>query len=174
MDKETTRIEAFSDGVFAIAITLLVLDLKIPHESDVQQTPLLRVLLEQWPAYVSFVISFAFIGIMWINHHRLFTHIRRSDNNLMILNLLLLMGVTAVPFPTAVLGEHLGHFDERTAAMFYSGVYFVIAIFFNLLWRYASGSGRLLGGEVNAETIRTISRRDAMGPLAYLVCFALA
>ena len=174
MDKETTRIEAFSDGVFAIAITLLVLQLKVPQESEVAEVPLVTQLLRQWPAYVSYIISFAFIGIMWINHHRLFTHIRRSDNNLMILNLLLLMGVTLVPFPTAVLAEHLGHFDDQPAAMFYSAVYVVIAVFFNLLWRYAVHKGRLLDADCDRESVEEISKKYALGPLLYLVCFGLA
>ena len=174
MDKETARIEAFSDGVFAIAITLLVLELKIPHESDVGEVALSTLLLRQWPAYVSFVISFAFIGIMWINHHRLFNHIKRADNTLMILNLLLLMGVTAVPFPTAILSQHLGHFDDRLAALVFNGTYVVIAIVFNLLWRYAAQEGRLLGKEWDAAAIRNISKQYAFGPLLYLVAFGLA
>ena len=174
MDKETARIEAFSDGVFAIAITLLVLELKIPHESDVGEVPLATLLLQQWPAYVSFVISFAFIGIMWINHHRLFNHIKKSDNTLLILNLLLLMGVTLVPFPTAVLAQHLGHFDDRLAALVFNGTYVVIAIVFNLLWRYSVHNGRLLGHEADQETIDHITKQYAFGPVLYLVAFGLA
>jgi uncharacterized membrane protein len=148
MEKETSRIEAFSDGVFAIAITLLILEIKVPTaEND-----LAAQLLRQWPSYVAFVISFAFIGIMWINHHRLFTHIRRSNNALMILNLALLLGVTAVPYPTAVLAQHLNRGGQRTAAILYNATYFVIAIIFNVLWRYCAfprrpppreGSGQL-------------------------------
>src|SRR5487761_125314 len=134
MTTETSRIEAFSDGGFAIAITLLILEIKVPVPSA---GPLGAQLERQWASYISFFISFAFIGIMWINHHRLFTHIRRSDNTLMLLNLLLLLGVTFVPFPTAVLATYLGHPDQRLGAIFYSGTYFFIAIFFNLLWRYA-------------------------------------
>ena len=174
MDKETARIEAFSDGVFAIAITLLVLELKIPHESDVGEAALSTLLLRQWPAYVSFVISFAFIGIMWINHHRLFNHIKRADNTLMILNLLLLMGVTAVPFPTAILSQHLGHFDDKLAALVFNGTYVVIAIVFNVLWRYAVHEGRLLGHDADLTTIEHITKQYAFGPLLYLASFGLA
>src|SRR5690348_10117444 len=99
--RETARIEAFSDGVFAVAATLLVLDLKVPHDAAGGQG-LVRALAGEWPAYLAFVTSFAFIGIMWINHHRLFTLIRRSDNLLLVFNGLLLLGVTFVPFATAV------------------------------------------------------------------------
>jgi uncharacterized membrane protein len=145
VSSETARIEAFSDGVFAIAITLLVLELKIPSPGS---TSLGVALARQWPSYVSFVISFAFIGIMWINHHRLFNHITRSDNVLMVLNLALLFGVTAVPFPTAVLAAHLGHRDQKTAAILFNATYVVIAIIFNVLWRYATKGGRLLHTDV--------------------------
>src|SRR6185503_18293736 len=85
MASETGRIEAFSDGVYAIAITLLILDLKVPMTQDGH---LGVALLRQWPTYFAFLVSFAFIGIMWVNHHRLFNHIRRSDNRLLFLNLL--------------------------------------------------------------------------------------
>src|SRR5437763_1310833 len=173
MDKETARIEAFSDGVFAIAITLLVLELKIPHESDVGEVALSTLLLRQWPAYVSFVISFLFIGIMWINHHRLFNHIKRSDDVLMVLNLLLLFGVTVVPFPTAVLASQLGHPGQKTAAILFNGTYVVIAIFFNVLWRYASKGRRLLHAAVNMAEVDKITRQYAFGPAVYLLCLVL-
>jgi uncharacterized membrane protein len=172
MTTETARIEAFSDGVFAIAITLLILEIKVPTPAA---GPLAAQLGKQWASYVSFVMSFAFIGVMWINHHRLFTHIRRCDNTLLLLNLLLLLGVTFVPYPTAVLAMHLGHPDQRLAAIFYNGTYFGIAIFFNLLWRYATSPSRhLLAPDVDTVAIRNITRQYAFGPLTYLACLALA
>lgn len=172
MNTETGRVEAFSDGVFAIAITLLILEIKIPKPSD---GALANQLLRQWPSYFAFLISFAFIGVMWINHHRLFTHIKRCNNTLMILNLLLLLGVTIVPFPTAVLATHIGFSDQRTAALLYNGVYVFIAIIFNLLWRYAvSRNHHLLGKEVDKENVGRISKQYAFGPLLYLFCAALA
>jgi len=168
MEKETARIEAFSDWVVAIAITILILGIKIP---GVGSGDLSRQLLRQWPSYVAFVISFAFIGIMWINHHRLFTRIKRSNNALLFLNLLLLLGVCAVPFPTAVLAQHFGQSDQRTAAILYHGTYFAIAIFFNILWGYSSR--HLLGKEADLSAAHTISAQYALGPLLYLVCIAL-
>jgi uncharacterized membrane protein len=168
MEKETARIEAFSDGVFAIAITLLILEIKIPSAGS---GDLSLQLLRQWPSYIAFVISFAFIEIMWINHHRLFTHIKRSNNVLLFLNLLLLLGVTSVPFPTAVLAQHFGQSGQRTAAILYHGTYFVIAVFFNILWRYASR--HLLGKDADASATDKISAQYAFGPLFYLVCIAL-
>src|ERR1700719_738466 len=105
MKSETSRIEAFSDGVFAIAITLLILEIKVPHRN---QGPLAAGLIDQWPSYVAYLLSFFFVGIIWLNHHRMFTLIKKSDDGLMLLNLLLLLGVSVVPFPTAVLAERLG------------------------------------------------------------------
>jgi uncharacterized membrane protein len=132
-------------------------------------------LAKQWASYVSFAMSFAFIGIMWINHHRLFTHIRRCDNGLLLLNLLLLLGVTFLPYPTAVLGMYLGRTDQRLAAIFFNATCFCIAIFFNLLWRYATSPKRhLLAHDVDAAAIQRITRQFAFGPLPYLGCLALA
>lgn len=170
MPSETARIEAFSDGVFAIAVTLLILEVKIPGAGA---GPLSRLLLQQWPSYVAFVLSFSFIGIMWINHHRLFNHIRRSSDMLMILNLLLLLGVSAIPFPTAVLAIHLRGPDARLAAVLYNGVYVVVAIFFNILWRYAL-SHHLIGQEVDRVSADRISKQYAGGPLLYLLCTGAA
>ena len=169
MQTETNRVEAFSDGMFAIAITLLILELKVPTPAPGGLT---AALLRQWPSYLAFLLSFAFIGIMWMNHHRMFTHIRRSNDTLLVLNLLLLLGITAVPFPTAVLAANLGTPDQRPAALFYNGVFIVIAVFFNLIWRYAV-SHQLLDHNL-AASAAMISRQYAVGPLMYVLCFALA
>jgi uncharacterized membrane protein len=170
MTTETGRVEAFSDGVFAIAITLLILNIKIPQGPE---HTLARDLFQQWPSYLAFLLSFLFIGVMWLNHHRLFTHIRRADNMLLVLNLLLLLGATVVPFPTAVLASHLAGADAGTAAVFYNATYLVIATFFNVLWRYAVSHG-LLDEVYSGESARAISRQYAYGPLLYLICVALS
>ena len=170
--KETGRVEAFSDGVFTIAMTLLVLNIKVPNTDQPGQ--LGSLLWQQWPSYLAFVISFAFIGIMWVNHHRLFVHIRRIDHMLLVLNGALLLGVTAVPFPTAVLAQYLGKADEKAATMLYAGTYVVVAVFFNVLWRYAASGHRLLGEEVDEAEVNRITRQYAYGPLLYLACFVLA
>jgi len=101
----TSRLEAFSDGVFAIAITLLILEIKVPPPGAAGE--LGPALARLWPSYLALVTSFANVGVMWINHHRLFGLIERTDEGLLGLNLLLLLGVTLVPFPTALLAEHL-------------------------------------------------------------------
>ena len=168
MSFETGRIEAFSDGVYAIAITLLILDVRVPTSVPGQ---LGQALTRQWPTYVAFLISFAFIGIMWVNHHRLFNHIRRSDNRLLFLNLLLLLGVTIVPFPTALLSAHYNAADRTIATAVFNGTYLVIAIFFNALWHHAVRAGLL--DSAARESSAAISKQYAIGPAAYLLCLLL-
>ena len=169
MSSETARVEAFSDGVFAIAITLLILDVHVPTSAPGH---LGAALARQWPTYIAFLMSFSFIGIMWVNHHRLFNHIRGCDNRLLFLNLLLLLGVTVVPFPTALLAAHYAQADRTVSAAVFNGTYFVIAIFFNVLWHHAVRGG-LLDSETQ-ESANSISRQYAVGPIAYLVCFLLS
>jgi len=167
----TARVEAFSDGVLAVAITLRILEIKVPTYNSNLTAELLR----QWPSYLAFIISFAFIGIMWINHHRMFTHIRRSDDILLILNLALMLTICIVPFTTALLAAHLGHAGARTAVVVYDLSYLAIAASFNLLWRYAaSRDGHLLGHEVDREAANKITQQYNYGPLAYLVAVGLA
>ncbi len=131
-------------------------------------------LLKQWPDYVAYLSSFATIGIMWINHHRLFLLIRRIDHLLLVFNGLLLLSITFLPFPTALVSEYAGHPDENVAAVVYAGTFVVIAIFFNLLWRYASYHRRLLGSDVETSEIDEINRSYRVAPFLYLAAFILA
>jgi uncharacterized membrane protein len=174
-DKGTGRIEAFSDGVFAIAVTLLVLELKVPQlGEDVASAELWSALLRQWPSYAAYLISFLTILIMWVNHHRLFTIIRRSDSGFLFVNGLLLLVVTTIPFPTALLAEYLEKPAAPVACAIYSGAYVLLALAFNGLWRYASYRDRLLGHDVTPEQVSAISRSFLFGPTLYFVAFALA
>src|SRR6266567_2987003 len=178
-EKETGRLEAFSDGVFAVAITLLVLNIKIPGiDVPASQLPndtqLWFMLLHEWPMLAAYTTSFAAIGVMWINHHRLYTHIKRTNTMLMLLNLLLLIVIVFVPVPTALVAEYLVHPDQHAAALLYSGTMVMMACCFNLLWRYASYHNRLLGKDVDSRAIQAISRQYLFGPLVYLITFALA
>ena len=167
---ETARIEAFSDGVFAIAITLLILEIRVPPQTpDGVLRDALRAL---WPSYVAFLASFMTIGVMWLNHHRLFSLINKKDDGLIVLNLLLLLGITWLPFPTALLAEHLlgPHVDQQAAALIYAGSFFAIAIVFNVMWRYAIRR-KIVSAEVNAVGI---TRQYALGPIMYAVLVAIA
>ncbi|HLV79441.1 MAG TPA: TMEM175 family protein [Chthonomonadaceae bacterium] len=174
-EKETGRIEAFSDGVFAVAITLLVLDIKVPHAADLgSQGTLARALLLQWPQFLAYVTSFATILIMWMNHHKLFNQIRRTDHWFLLWNGLLLFGVTIVPFPTALVAEFIHRKDAALAAIIYSGTFILISVFFNLVWRYAAHKNRLLKADKDDRFVRIINRQYACGPFFYLIAFALA
>ena len=163
---ETARVEAFSDGVFAIAITLLILDIKVPQDLP-EDTSLARALVEQWPAYLAFFGSFTFIGVMWLNHHRLFTLIKKSDHGLMIWNLLLLLGAIVVPFPTALMAEYLQKPGASVAAMVYSGLYVLLGIVFMGLWQHALRNN-LLAVNADPAMVKWISSWYRFGPLFWL------
>ena len=167
------RLEAFSDGVFAIAITLLVLELKVPHRphEDGSNSALMWALLELWPSYMALVVSFATILIMWISHHRLVDLIRKVDSAFMLLNGFLLLLVTLVPFPTAVLAEYFGHEGSKMACLAYCGLYFWIGMAYNFMWHHAARGNRLLKSSITAEQKRSITLRYLLGPLAYLFAF---
>jgi len=174
-EKETGRIEAFSDGVFAVAITLLVLSFQAPTlPSSLTDRALLDALSRQWPMIFAFVTSFATIGIMWINHHRLFNHIKRTDTGLLLLNLLLLLLIVFIPYPTALLAQqYAAHPGERYAALLFNGTYFFMALCFNLLWRYASYHNRLLGKNVDQQAVAAISWQYLFGPISYIITLGL-
>ena len=169
---ETNRIEAFSDGVFAIAITLLILEIKVPRDLAPPAT-LAEALAHQWPSYLAFVTSFFTILIMWVNHHRLFTHIGHCDDRLLFYNGLLLLGVAFLPFPTALVAEYLGHAGQTTAASIYNGTLIAIALCFNLLWRSASKNRRLLHEDHDRDAVRHITKSYRFGPLWYVAALAL-
>ena len=169
--KETARIEGFSDAVFAIAITLLGIDLKVPPPG----TPGLSAhLIAQWPQYLSFLSSFGTIAVAWLYHHKLFTVIRRADHGLLLLNCALLLGVTVMPYPTRMLTEYIGNPDARIAAMLKAGLFGATAILFNVLWKHASAQGRLLDPRADPHTIGIISRQVAVVPYLYVASFLLA
>jgi len=168
------RLEAFSDGVFAIAITLLVLEIPVP---SVEHGELPDALLDQWPVYAAYVVSFAIIGIIWINHHAVFGYIERVDRGLLFLNLNLLLWVALIPWPTSLLAEYMqaGGTDERAAALVYALTMTFMGASFGGLWLYIAhrpGVGavsRLQPVEVRART-----RRFVIGAPFYAVSVGLA
>jgi uncharacterized membrane protein len=167
---ETARIEAFSDGVFAIAITLLILEIQVPPKTP--HGGLRAALVDLWPSYLAFLASFMTIGVMWLNHHRLFTLISKRDDWLIAFNLIVLLGVTWLPFPTALLAEHLQgpHLDQQTAAMVYAGSFFALAIMFNVLWRYAVRA-KIVYEDLN---VALITKQYSLGPILYAVLVVIA
>lgn len=167
----TSRTEAFSDGVFAIAATLLVLELKVPH---VEPGGLASALLDRWPSYATYVVSFMTIGIIWVNHHAVMERIRIVNRPLLFLNLLFLMAVAAIPFPTALLADYLreGH-DERLAAAVYGGTMAVMGVTFGATWAYA-----VIGGLLNENVDPVRARRSlwvfALGNPLYLLAIGVS
>ena len=172
---ETTRLEAFSDGVFAVAITLLVLNLAVPRDARGGLVPHLReALLEQWPVYLAYVLSFLTVLIMWVNHHALFQIIRRTDQAFMLLNGFLLLVVTALPFGTAVLAAYLQHPERKVAQVLYSGLLLLLTLTSNRMWSYAARDRRLLDPAATQERIQRLTRQYALGPPVQSLAFALA
>jgi uncharacterized membrane protein len=173
---ETARVEAFSDGVFAIAITLLVLEIKVPSaDLTGHGSTLLPALLRLWPSYLGYIISFVTIGIMWVNHHSMFLLIQRTDRYFLLISVFFLMCIAFLPFPTAILAEYLPDPKGRVVAVAaYSASFVLIALAYNAVWWYAVLSGQLLDQKADREAVRTISKRYLIGPLAYGVSFGLA
>ncbi len=173
---ETSRVEAFSDGVFAIAATLLVLTLTVPTVREAASGRLLwHELLQRWPTYFAFVVSFVSILVMWASHHNIFTLIRRVDHTFLLINGVVLMGVTVIPFSTELLAQHLGHPGEHVAAAIYSGVALIIALGFNALWYWARRrGGHLIEPDIPARTMRLFTRQYAVGPLVYLAALGVS
>jgi uncharacterized membrane protein len=171
MAEGTARVEAFSDGVFAIAITLLILEIRVPPAGGEQG--LWAGLVALWPSYVAFVLSFFVILIMWVNHHELIRLVRAVGYPFMFANGLLLLTVTFVPFPTAVLAEHLATADAPAAAAFYCGTFIINALAWGLLF-WTIVRGRLHRSDVDAATIERIRRAYVAGPLVYTLSTVVA
>jgi uncharacterized membrane protein len=167
---QTSRVEAFSDGVFAIAITLLILAVGIdqaPHGD------LGAYLVELWPAYLAYAVSFLTIGIMWVNHHLLFENFARVDRPMLLLNILLLMLIAFVPFPTRVVAEFArSEVDRRNAALLYGITLTTTAILFLALWMY--GSRHLLRADADPRVVSGITRSYLPGPPLYATATLLA
>ncbi len=168
-----SRVEAFSDGVFAIAITLLVLDLHVPGRG---KSSLLDELGRQWPSYAAYVVSFLVIGIIWINHHAMFANVRYVDRPVLFANLVLLGVVSVLPFPTRLLAEYLNSgWDGSVAAALYGAAMVAMSIAFSSLWlTITRNHTALLHERVDARSARRALRRFAAGLLVYLVAIGVA
>ncbi|TDU90689.1 putative membrane protein [Kribbella voronezhensis] len=161
---KTARLEAFSDGVFAIAITLLIIEIKVPEDTS----HLLTKLGELWPSYLGFVISFLVIGLIWANHHAMFDHIVTADRTLLFLNTVLLMLVVFIPFSAGVLAAAFRTGEsERTSVVLYGVVLVAGGIPFNAIWEYARRNHRLLGPSITPAEAKRIARRFYLGPVLY-------
>jgi uncharacterized membrane protein len=167
----TGRTEAFSDGVLAVAATLLVLDLKVPNVRN----DLLGALERQWPAYAAYAVSFLTIGIIWVNHHAVFERLREIDRALQFLNLLLLMTIATIPFSTSLLSAYLqaGH-DDRVAAAVYGGVMAAMGLCFSAVVSYAARSRHLLHDPTSSAHSRGARLRFGIGIPVYAASILLS
>jgi uncharacterized membrane protein len=170
MEASTARLETFSDGVFAIAATLLVLEFTVnaPHRD------LGDKLLHLWPSYLAYVTSFVTIGIIWMNHHHTVSLLGRTDRTMLFINILLLLTVAFLPFPTKLVGEDLRHGGESVAALVYTATLLLMAALHQVWWWYARHKRRLIAEEVPDSTLRAVDRAYLAGAPAYAAAFVLA
>ena len=174
---DSRRAESFSDGVFAVAITVLVFNLLPVGAGTITSQQLSHALSSAWPQYAAYAISFLTIGIMWMNHHTMLALVTRVDRPLLALNLLLLMGVVAVPFPTALVAEHLtGRFRAggSIAAVVYCLAMVAISIGYSAMWLYLEFHRDRLGAPPRVRSPAAVSLRFSIGLVGYLVATLLA
>ncbi|GEO17170.1 TMEM175 family protein [Microvirga aerophila] len=174
-ERSTQRIEAFSDGVFAIAITLLILDLRIPAREGSDAAGLLSAILGLWPSYFAYVLSFAMIGIYWANHHYLFKLFAETDHGLNLLNLLLLMFIAFLPFPTHILGTHWPDEASRPVAVtFYAIGLLLPTAAWLAVWLYACHDRRLVRRELDPGFLRKLTLQFIGSVAVYALAVAVA
>ena len=160
-----TRLEAFSDGVFAIAITLLVLEIAVPAASEGE---LLAAVLELWPSYLAYLISFGTIGAIWVGHTAITHYLHAVDAGLLRLNLVLLLVVAFIPFPTGLLAENIEEpANERVAASIYGGTLLAASVVLSAVWRYALSAG-LIDPEARGGELRYLTQRLTPGLAGYV------
>jgi uncharacterized membrane protein len=169
------RLAAFTDGIFAIGITLLSLEVAVPLvESAASKADLVAALVGQWPSYVAYTVTFFIIGGYWINHHRMFNLLRGINHTFLILNIFALMAIAIIPFPNALLAEYLLNPELRgVAAVVYGLAMFALALMFNIVWRSAFGM-RLMKPEADPVEIRKVLNSYLIGPIAYAAAVVIA
>jgi uncharacterized membrane protein len=169
----TARLETFADGVFAIAATLLILN--VDAQIGEHSSALGHRLLEIWPSYIAYAVSFVTIGIIWSNHHTVMAQLGRVDRTFLMLNVLLLLCVAFVPFPTRLIAEHLrDRHDLEAAALAYGATMTVMSIAYFTLWIYASHAGRLLHTNADPRVVSGITRSYLPGTPVYLTATLIA
>lgn len=171
----TDRLEAFCDGIFAIAATLLVTDIKAPPALP-DPASLFNALLSLWPNYIGYALSFVYLGVYWTHHYHVFQLFKRTDHVFLKINILFLMMVSFLPFPTALLAEYL-HTPtqmQRIALLIYNGSLFVTANLFLAIWLYATYRHRLIDPDLDEDFIRKSTNRYAVAPIGYGLAFLVA
>jgi len=173
--KENARIEAFSDGVFAIAITLLILEIKVPpHETIHSVNDLWNGLIQLWPSYFAFFLSFGIILVSWVNHHYLFNVLDKSSRPFLYANGFLLLTITFMPFPTALLAEYIGTDYMKPAVAFYCFGGVVNSIGWNLVIHTVFKPQLLLHHNINIDVLDSTKRSVRLGFIVYAVSTVMA
>jgi uncharacterized membrane protein len=168
----TGRTEAFSDGVFAIAITLLVLDIRVPGSAF---RDLWAGIGEQWPAYLAYVTSFSTIGFVWLAHHAMFGRVRAVESTVMRINLLLLLVVSFLPFPTRLMAEAIHDKNaERAAVVFYGVTLLAISLAVGAMWRAVAARPQLLREDVDEADVEDLLRATAPNIGFYVIATLVA
>jgi uncharacterized membrane protein len=168
----TARLETFADGVFAIAATLLILNVDAQVSEDVHD--LGARVAHVWPSYLAYAVSFVTIGIMWINHHTILAQVGRADRRFLLANIGLLMCIAFVPFPTRLVAEHVRSAGAEDAALTYGFTMVATAIMFSITWLYASTGRRLLRRDAHPAIVTGITRSYLPGPWIYLAATLIA
>jgi len=167
------RLEALTDGVFAIAITLLVIEIPVPSVEPGES--LARAILDQWPSYGAYTVTFFLVGAYWVNHHRMFTLLKGVNHTFLLLNVVFLMAIAIIPFPNALLAEYTLEPQLRSvAAAVYGLAMLALAILFNVVWWYAGGRGRLMRDDCDDAKVRKVLNSYLIGPILYLTGVILA
>ena len=174
LQKETLRVETFSDGVFCIAVTLLSIEIGVEIKNTATNNDLLHALLEKWPICLAYLISFVNVLLAWIGHHSLFKLLHKTNNSIMITNGLLLMLVALVPFPTKTLGLFLQTGALKTAVIFYTAYFVLISLAFRLLWHAATRKRDLLVHGVTDSQINLTTNNENIGLICNTIILAMA
>jgi len=165
-DRDSNRLEAFSDGIFAVAITLLVLDINFPKVKDLTEQGLISALISLWPKYFAYLNSFVTVLLMWMAHHSLFKMVKHVGNSLIIANGFLMFLAVLIPFPTRILGDYIDSGAFRVAAVFYTGFFVLTSLAFVILWFVILKDKKHLHHHISEETIKKQSKIELTG----LIC----
>lgn len=168
------RLVTYIDAIFAIALTLLIIEIHLPEATG--EDGLLSMLGHEWPKFVSFIISFMIISVVWFNHHTMFHYIKRVDHAMLVMNTLLMLNIIVIPFCSSVLGEFAaeGGTDAKVSALIYGGWITLGGIPFNLIWNYALKHDRLLHEGCDRNALLGIKKHYNRGPVIYLLVTLLS
>jgi len=171
----TSRLEAFSDGVFAIAITLLIIEIKVPSHETLKQESLMEYIIRHWPKYFAYVFAFINIGIYWVNHHYLFKFFKRTDHVFNLLNVFFLMTIAFVPYPAGILGEYIVEPEHRKSAIsFFIFSMWLPAFAWLLIWLYASHEKRLTDERLSETFTKKLARLFFLSNVLYIISFLIS